>query len=179
MSVQSTTTNAAINQNDKAVLSKLNAQFIKNFISGDTMAHNEIIHLDFVCIENNGAIVNRRDYMRNWSHDYQNGKFTSFTYTDELIRIFGNMALVRSKTVYTRETDGKVIHGNSVYTDTYIKEDGKWLCVQAQITPVKRHPIMKQTDKNGINPMSQIPFRKAQPHPIKFYLSTYFCYGLK
>ena len=48
------------------------------------------------------------------------------------------MALVRSKTFYTKTVDGKQITGHSVYTDTYIKEDGKWLCVQAQITPEKK-----------------------------------------
>ena len=26
----------------------------------------------------------------------------------------------------------------SIYTDTYVFEDGRWLCVQAQITPVAR-----------------------------------------
>jgi len=33
--------------------------------------------------------------------------------------------------------EGKEVKGNSVYTDTYVKEDGVWRCVQAQITPVK------------------------------------------
>lgn len=122
---------------DQEQLSKLNARFIKNFIEQDTLAHNEIIHKDFVCIESNGKIVNRKEYMKAWTTDYQNGKFTAFTITDEHIRIFGNMALVRSKTVYTRVQDGKQVKGNSIYTDTYIKENDRWWCVQAQITPIK------------------------------------------
>jgi hypothetical protein len=121
---------------DRAALSKLNAQFIKNFIAHDTVAHNAIIHKDFVCIENSGQIANRDEYMKNWAADYPTGGFTSFKYKDEFIRFFGNIALVRSKTVYTRIKNGKTISGNSVYTDTYIKESGRWWCVQAQITPV-------------------------------------------
>ncbi len=121
---------------DRAALSKLNAQFIKNFINHDTVAHNEIIHKDFVCIENNGQIANRKEYMRNWSTDYPAGGFTSFTHEDEFIRFFGDVALVRSKTIYTRVKEGKTISGNSVYTDTYKKENGRWWCIQAQITPV-------------------------------------------
>src|SRR5258708_28181282 len=121
---------------DRAALSKLNAQFIKNFINHDTVAHNEIIHKDFVCIENNGTIENRKEYMKNWAIDYPNGGFTSFTYQDEFIRFFGDVALVRSKSVYTRIKNGKAISGASVYTDTYIKENGRWWCIQAQITPV-------------------------------------------
>jgi hypothetical protein len=122
---------------DREKLSKLNALFIKNFIAQDTIAHNEIIHKDFVCIEGSGKIVKRKEYMKAWTTDYQNGKFTAFSITDEDIRIFGNMALIRSKTVYTRLQSGKEVKGNSIYTDTYIKENDRWWCVQAQITPIK------------------------------------------
>jgi hypothetical protein len=123
---------------DHAALSKLNALFIRNFIAQDTVTHNQIIHKDFLCIENSGAIVNRQQYMRDWSHAYGDGNFTSFEITDEHIRIFGNTALVRSRTVYTRTIKGKETLGNSIYTDTYIKENGRWWCVQAQITPVAK-----------------------------------------
>jgi hypothetical protein len=75
--------------------------------------------------------------MKRWASGYSKSVYTSLSYTDELIRIFGNSALVRSKTVYTKVVDGKTVHGNSVYTDTYVKEGGTWKCVQAQITPVK------------------------------------------
>jgi ketosteroid isomerase-like protein len=122
--------------NDHSILSTLNARFIKNFITQDTVAHNEIIHKDFVCINNDGSVIGRNEYMSGWSGAYERSGYTSFTFTDEHIRIFGNMALVRSKTVYIKKKDGRTVEGSSVYTDTYIKENGKWLCVQAQITPV-------------------------------------------
>jgi hypothetical protein len=125
-------------QTDAAVLSKLNEKFIKNFVTMDTLAHNEIIHKDFVCINNDGSIIDRNTYMSGWSGAYQKAGYTTFSYTDEYIRIFGNTALVRSKTVYTKMKDGHTIEGNSVYTDTYIKENGRWWCIQAQITPVAK-----------------------------------------
>lgn len=130
--------NTMSNKSDKEMLSELNEQFIKNFISMDTTAHNEIIHKDFVCIENSGEIVNRDEYMEEWAVSYGKGNFTSFDYTDEHIRLFGDVALVRSTTNYTRINDGETITGSSVYTDTYIKENGRWWCVQAQITPAKK-----------------------------------------
>ena len=122
---------------DREQLSRLNAQFIKNFIAQDTVTHNEIIHKDFVCIEGNGKIANRKEYMKAWATDYQNGKFNAFSIRDEHIRIFGNMALVRSRSIFTRLLDGKEVTGTSLYTDTYIKETGRWWCVQAQITAIK------------------------------------------
>ena len=86
--------------------------------------------------ENMGAIVPRNAYMKAWATDYQNGGFTSFHAQDEHIRIFGSMALVRSKTVFTRVKNGVTFGGSSVYTDTYVKENGRWWCVQAQITRI-------------------------------------------
>lgn len=121
---------------DKVILSKLNARFIQNFINEDVAAHEEIIHQDFICINGDGTISNREDYMEGWASAYTKSGYTSFSITDEDIRIFDNMALVRSKTVYTKAVNGETVHGNSLYTDTYVKEDGEWLCVQAHITPV-------------------------------------------
>lgn len=120
---------------DEQQLQQLNANFIRNFINQDTVAHNEIIHKNFICIQSNGSITDRDTYMKGWASGYSKGEFSSFTYTDESIRIFGNMALVRSRTVYSKQSG---THGSSVYTDVYIKENGRWWCVQAQITAVIR-----------------------------------------
>jgi len=118
---------------DAEQLSELNAKFINNFLTQDVAAHDEIIHKDFVCIESSGAIVDRESYLEAWATDFDNSGYTSFKYSDEHIRIFGNMALIRAKTTYTKEG----ITGYTIYTDTYQKENGRWQCVQVQITPVK------------------------------------------
>jgi hypothetical protein len=122
---------------EQSVLSDLNAQFIKNFLQQDTAAHSKIIHKDFVCIESNGAIVHRDKYLENWATDFDNSGYLSFFYSDESIRIFNNIALVTAKTTYTKSVNEKVVTGYTIYTDTYLKEAGKWRCVQVQITPVK------------------------------------------
>ncbi|MCB0647750.1 MAG: nuclear transport factor 2 family protein [Saprospiraceae bacterium] len=122
---------------DKEILSELNSQFILNYITQNAVAHSEIIHSDFVCIENSGRIIGRKVYLKNWETDYQNSGVDTFYHTDEDIRIFGDMALVRSKSVYSLERNGERYTGASIYTDTYIREDGKWRCVQAQMTPLK------------------------------------------
>lgn len=128
---------AEINSEDRVQLSALNAQFIRNFLNQDADAHSKIIHEDFICIESDGGIVQRDVYLKNWATDFENSGYASFSYDDELIRIFGDMALVRAKTVYTKNVNGKETKGYTVYTDTYLKENGQWRCVQVQITPVK------------------------------------------
>jgi len=122
---------------DLAQLSALNAHFIQNFLHNDTAAHNKIIYKDFVCIISNGTVVNRDDYMKGWSHGYDPSVYKSFVMENELIRVFGNTALVRAETPYTYISNGKEISGTTIYTDTYIKLDGRWWCIQAQLTPKK------------------------------------------
>jgi hypothetical protein len=125
------------NHAEHSVLSDLNAQFIKNFLQQDAVAHSKIIHPDFVCIESNGVIVPRDKYLENWATDFDNSGYLSFSYSDESIRIFDTIALVTAKTTYTKLVDEKMVTGYTIYTDTYLKEAGNWKCVQVQITPVK------------------------------------------
>jgi ketosteroid isomerase-like protein len=128
---------ATANPADSAVLSALNHQFIDNFIRQDAAKHSELIDPDFVCIKGNGTIVQREDYLKDWATAYGRGGYTSFTITDEHIRFFGNTALIRAKSVFTKSVDGRQVSGSSVYTDTYVKRADGWKCVQAQITPVE------------------------------------------
>lgn len=122
---------------DMAQLSRLNAQFIQNFLHNDTVAHNRIVYKDFVCIASNGKVVSRDAYMKEWAHGYDPSVYKSFVMQNELIRIIGNTALVRAETPYTYIDNGNEISGTTIYTDTYIKLDGRWWCVQAQLTSKK------------------------------------------
>ena len=121
-------------ESDMSALKRLNATFIHNFVTNDTVAHNRIIHKDFVCITSEGQYIDRKKYLDNWAHGFDGFKY--WDYRNEDIRIFGNTALVRSQNKYTVVRDGKEITGISTYTDIYIKENGQWKCVQAQITKV-------------------------------------------
>ena len=124
-------------RDDMAQLSALNAQFIQNFVHNDTVAHNKIIYKDFVCIASNGKVVGRHAYMKEWAHGYDPSVYKSFVMENELIRIIGNTALVRAETPYTYIDNGKEISGTTIYKDTYVKLDGRWWCVQAQLTSKK------------------------------------------
>jgi len=122
---------------DKQTLSELNTLYIKNFVTADTEKHNKLLHKDFICIQSNGTIIDKQEYLKGLVTGYKDSGYTSFSIGEEDIRVLGNVALVRSKTTYTKQMEGGTIEGHSVYTDTYIKEKGEWVCIQAQITPVK------------------------------------------
>lgn len=119
------------NQDDLLSLRTLNAKFIHNFVTNDTVSHSKIIHPLFVCITSEGRLVKRKEYLNYWLHGFDG--YVYWDYRDEQITIFGNTALVRSQNKYVIEKDGKEISGMSIYTDTYIKEHGEWKCIQAQL----------------------------------------------
>jgi ketosteroid isomerase-like protein len=125
----------AIGQNietDMDQLRKLNATFINNFVTSDTVSHSKIIHRDFVCITGSGSLLGRRDYLQGWTEGFKG--ITYWDYRDEDIKIFGNVALVHAQNKYIAEAEGKEITGMSMYTDIYLKENNEWKCIQAQIT---------------------------------------------
>lgn len=119
---------------DLARLKALNADFIHNFVTSDTVAHNKIIHKDFIEITSAGKYVSRKDYMEDWAHGFAG--LVYWDYRGEDIKIFGNTALVHARCKFISIKEGKEVVGINTYTDVYIKENGDWKCIQAQITKV-------------------------------------------
>ena len=119
-----------------AELRALNAKFIHNFITNDVPSHDAILHKDFICITSAGARVSRADYLKAWATGFDAERIPYFDYRDELIHVFGSTALLRSTNKSTRMVDGVETTGMTMYTDIYIREEGAWKCIQAQITPV-------------------------------------------
>ena len=120
-----------------AELRALNARFIHNFITNDVAGHDAILHRDFICISPAGARVSRADYLEEWATGFDPARIPYFDYRDEKIDVFGDTALLRSTNRSVRLKDGVEIVGMTMYTDTYVRKDGTWKCIQAQITPVQ------------------------------------------
>lgn len=127
---------ANIEADDIAQLKRINAKFIHNFVTNDTGAHDKIIHEKFQYINGNGKWVNRQDYLKNWKTGFDPEKIIYWDYRFEKITIIGTTALVRSVNKCTILDRGKETTGMTQYTDTYVKENGEWKCIQAQITIV-------------------------------------------
>jgi ketosteroid isomerase-like protein len=125
---------ASAQEADMAALKELNAKFIHNFVTNDVPSHSLIIHKDFVRISSEGEFTGRKKYLENWATGFGDIKY--WDYRNEDIKIFGNMALVRSQNKCIVIENGKELISYWMYTDTYIKENGEWKCVQAQIGKV-------------------------------------------
>ncbi len=123
-------------EQDRAALSALNAKFIHNFVTCDVASHDAIIHPRFVCLSSSGSVHGRAEYLKDWATDFDPEVILYWDMRDEHIEIFGDVALVRANTKWVRRLNGEDVTGMTMYTDTYWYETDRWLCVQAQLTPV-------------------------------------------
>jgi hypothetical protein len=142
---------------DLAQLKKLNARFIHNFVTNDTVSHSKIAHRSFLLITSKGGKVSRKDYLNEWAHGFDPKVYAYWDYRDELISIYGSYALVRAVTKFRIVKDSKETEGMTRYTDSYIKENGEWKCVQAQLTSVspENYPGDETIVKKYINGIIQ------------------------
>jgi ketosteroid isomerase-like protein len=123
-------------------LRALNAKFIHNFVTNDVPSHDAIIHQRFMCIMPNGIRMGRDDYLKHWAHAFDPEVLVYWDYRNEVITTFGNVALVVATNKHTRRKDGHDTTGMTTYTDTYLRQEGSWKCIHAQLTSVspEHHP---------------------------------------
>ncbi len=121
-------------------LRAINARFIHHFVTNDVVAHDALLHPDFVTIQGDGARLDRATYLAQWATGFSADRIPYWDTRDEQITVVGGVALVRATNRYVLATPGGATAARvevSTYTDTYVRHDGAWFCVQAQVTPVR------------------------------------------
>ena len=109
-------------------LKRLNQEYVDAFMNGDVGWYRDNLADDFVCIESDGSILGRDEFLRNAA---RGPDVTSYALADVRIRPYGHVALVHATGRFTRRDGTK---GVSRYTDVYVLTDGRWKAVSAQIT---------------------------------------------
>ena len=117
-------------------LRALNARFIHNFVTGDVASHDAMLHRDFINIWPTGRRWDRAAYLTYWATAFDPDVIVYWDVRDELITVIGSVALVRSTNKHIRRRGGNEVAGMTMYTDTYLFENGAWKCIQAQLTAV-------------------------------------------
>lgn len=116
-------------------LRALNQRFIRNFVARDVPSHDAMLHPRFHAITPRGTRMERVEYLRYWASAFDPAVIVYWDMRDERIERFGNVALVSATNRWVRVQDGARLAGMTCYTDTYIQEGQRWLCVLAQLTP--------------------------------------------
>lgn len=121
---------------DLTQLRALNRRFIHNFVTNDVAGHDAILHPEFMEIGSAGACQDRASYLLEWATGFDPKVITYWDMRDERISVFSDFALVGAVTKWVRQSNGTAVTGMTRYTDVYLRTGDRWLCVQAQLTPV-------------------------------------------
>jgi len=109
---------------------KLNRDYVDSFLRSDVKRYDELLADDFICTCPDGSLVDKPAFLKSAAEP---SGMEYFGLEDVNIRIFGDVALVHARTPYTRK-DG--VSGAARYTDIYVKRNGRWQVVSAQITRI-------------------------------------------
>jgi len=115
---------------DKTTLEQLNQKYVDSFMNADVDWYRDHLAEDFVCIESDGSVLNKMEFLRNTA---KGPDVADYTLQEVHIRLYGCVGLVRATGLFTRR-DGS--SGTSRYTDVYVKTGEDWKAVSAQITRI-------------------------------------------
>jgi hypothetical protein len=110
---------------DLAILEQLNLDYVHSDQFNDVKRFSEFLAEDFI-VQTPGVTRKRDDFL-----DYiaKPRPFKDLAVHDVNIRILSDVALIHARATYTMLADG--VGQEALYTDTYQKRDGTWVCVAA------------------------------------------------
>jgi ketosteroid isomerase-like protein len=117
------------NDDDLNTLSRLNDDYIASDQGSDVARYEQFLAPDFTATLPDLVFRNRAQFLELIA---QPRPFVGLTAYDVTIRVLGDVALVHGRVAYTTVSDR--IDREALYTDTYQRRDGNWLCVAANVT---------------------------------------------
>ena len=110
---------------DLAILEQLNNDYVHSDQFNDVKRFSEFLAEDFI-VQTPGVTRNREEFL-----DYiaKPRPFKDLAVHDVNIRILSDVALIHARATYTMLADG--VDQEALYTDTYQKREGTWVCVAA------------------------------------------------
>lgn len=113
--------------NDLDQLRKLNEHYVRSVAESDVQWFEENLSKDFLNTNPDASLVDRAGFLARIA---QPAGVTGLRPEDVNIRLFGDVAIIHARTVYTKP-DGSA--GSGRYTDIWARQGGRWVCVAAQV----------------------------------------------
>jgi len=95
----------------------------------------QIIADDWIGVGYDGNKTNKQDFINGVKSGAS--KLESFTFADMDVKVIGNVAIVQGGDTEKSSTHGEDTSGKWVWTDVFVKKDGKWQAVRSQSARVK------------------------------------------
>jgi len=112
---------------DTDVLHELNDRYVASVQTSDRRWFEQNLAEDFLNSNPDGSLVDRARFLEQVSRP---ATMSNLEARDVRIRLFGDMAIIHGRTIYTR-ADGQPAAGR--YTDVWARRQGRWLCVAAHV----------------------------------------------
>jgi len=112
---------------DIDVLHQLNDGYIASVQTSDTRWFEQNLAEDFLNSNPDGSLVDRAGFLEQVSRP---ATMSNLEARDVRIRLFGDMAIIHGRTIYTRANNQPAA---SRYTDVWARRQGRWLCVAAHV----------------------------------------------
>ena len=116
---------------DEDTVRELNAGYVRAFMHSDAAWYDRHLMPDFTCILTTGVVVDRATFLENARQPHTT---KSYELSEVSIRVHGNMALASAVGTWLR-SDGT--SGRTRYVDVWVRTDGEWKAVSAQLTAVQ------------------------------------------
>ena len=100
-------------------------------IKHDAEAVGKMLHPDFVFTDYDGTVMNKQVFLT--SIRDPNNKLTVEVSEDMKLHRFGDTVVVTGATHEKGTLKGKPYEHYGRFTDTWIKQNGEWLCVASQL----------------------------------------------
>lgn len=117
---------------DETLLRQLNSEYVASFVNSDPAHYDKLLAPDFKAITPGGVMVDRATFLKNVAGPTG---MKSFEAVDVTVEVIGNVGIVQARTPWVRN-DGAT--GESLYTDIWVKKDGQWHTLRAQVTRVQK-----------------------------------------
>lgn len=118
---------------DRAVLTRLNDDYVRAVLESDATRFDQILAADFRNTNPDGTVLDRAGFLAQVAKP---SNLASLRAEDVEIRILGDTAIIHARTVYTM-SDGRP--GAGRYTDIWHRQaGGQWLAVAAHVTRLVR-----------------------------------------
>jgi ketosteroid isomerase-like protein len=113
-------------------------QWAESVATGDTTAVDRILADDFVGVDPKGGFYDKAKMI---SDTRQAPKYFVSNHANEIkVRFYGNTAVAQGSETWERRS-GEPLRGRFVWTDTWVRRNGKWQIVAAEDLIAPEQPV--------------------------------------
>jgi ketosteroid isomerase-like protein len=118
---------------DEQALMKIQHEWAEARIKGDSLYTRQLETGDCTIVWPDGSIVHKQADLQSMT----DVEFCEFKIQDLHVRLYGDTGVVVGEgMIKARKENQDLLGGKFVWTDTFVKQGGRWKVVASQITPV-------------------------------------------